>query len=614
MKKVIPLAIMSCVILVLHGCYQPAPKVRSSAAPRAISPVPPVKKKTPPPIEKQVVTQESGGASFEPFTFSAPETEKMVTRASVDELLPSLEYVTSRIDAYRHKLDRWKEIDQQSLLTNLNQETTEQMIGCFRQLQKVLKGYTAIHDWQLRAGYSNGSASKPDRSMQELHKMDIAFLESSCGRMLAEDDNASSGILKKEQQTGLAHLESLLTRYAENKEYEEVIQTWLQIPEEQLDRVSLPAKICYADALMFLHQEEGAAKIYFEIVTQMSSKEQSTDLISLRKKLADLYTASGNYEAAKEQYYKIADDYQAVGAINDWSTLQLSILSRSLDGSPELHAYSELLRNYLGFIPEKDGYKVVWQATQFLKDYPYSAVSSNVDIIKAVSQAKADTWFDTSMQAAEGLGQEKKYQEAVDLLTGIPDDIIDDSRRSEKKTQTDQFVLAEAVERETQKLEDLQELQRKWNSAMLLVKGKRFDEAIDLFTEMFDTEYGPRAEQKITEVSLLAARSERKRAADMFFRYREAGDIESQKKLLIQSRRILKDILVKYPEVEIIAKVNRNIATVEQEMNRLDPHLILIADQGDAVESRTVLDPFEMTSGEEQFFEDTSSIIETPLQ
>ncbi len=614
MKKVIPLAIMSCAIFTLHGCYQPPPKVRSSAAPRPAYSVSPVKKKTPPPIKDQDLIQESDVLPVESFTFPSPETEKTVTRASVDELLPSLEYVNTRIDAYQRKLERWKEIDKQSLLVNLNQETTEQMVGCFRQLQKMLKGYTTIRDWQLRTGYSDASAGKPDMSMQDLHEMDIAFLESSCGRLLAEDDNGSSGLLKKEQQTGLAHLESLLARYSENKEYEEVIQTWLQIPEEQLARVSLPARICYADALMFLHQEEGAAKIYLEIVTQMSSKEQSTDLISLRKKLADLYTASGNYDAAKEQYYKIAGDYQAVGAINDWSALQLSILSRSLDGSPELNAYSSLLRNYLGFIPEKDGYKVVWQADRFLQTYPYSAVSSNVDIIKAVSQAKADAWFGESLKAAEAFSRERKYQEAVDLLTGIPDDIIDDSRRSEKKAQTDQFVLAEAVERETQKLEDLQELQRKWNNAMLLVKGKRFDEAIDLFTEMLDTEYGPRAEQKITEVSLLAARSERKRAADIFIRYRQAGDLESQKKLLIKSRRILKDILIKYPEVDITAKVNRNIATVEQEMNRLDPNLILIADQGDATESGAGLDPFEMISGEEQFFENTAPIVETPLQ
>ncbi len=608
MKKVITLTIMSCVLVALNGCFQPQTRVRSSAAPQPNHPSSVAKKS---PAVPSAVQRQDSLASFD---LDGTESNISVETVSVEKLLPSLEYINTRIDVYGGKLERWKELDKQSLLTDLNQKSTEQMVSCFRRLQKVVGGYTALREWQLRMGYSTPDAGKPELSLHEVQELDIAFLEGPCGRILAENGAGPfAGGLSKEQQSGLARFESLLEKYSKNKEYEQVLQTWMQIPQTELTRVSIPAKIYYADALMFLHQEEGAAKIYLDIVTQMSSKEQSTDLISLRKKLADLYTASGNYGAAKEQYQKIAGDYQAVGIINDWAALQLSILSRSVNNGPELQAYSALLRNYLGFIPEKDGYKVVWQADKFLESYPYSAVLSNVDIIKATSQAKADAWFGKSMGEAANLAKKKKYQQAVDTLKAIPDDIIDDSHRSEKKTRTNELALAEAVERETHKLEELQELQRKWNSGMLLVKGKRFDEAIDLFTEMLDTEYGPRAKKKIAEVSLLAARSDRRRAADVFSRYTKAGDLESKKKLLISSRRILKDILVKYPEVEIIAKVQSNIARVEEEMNRLDPNLIFIADQGGALQSREAIDVFEMTPDEEQFSEDSLPIIERSL-
>ena len=68
-------------------------------------------------------------------------------------------------------------------------------------------------------------------------------------------------------------------------------------------------------------------------------------------------------------------------------------LERSTKGSPELTAFSQLMRDFLSFRPEKDGYRVIWQADTFLQNYPYSPVSSNVDVIKADSQKRADAWF-----------------------------------------------------------------------------------------------------------------------------------------------------------------------------------------------------------------------------
>ncbi len=47
----------------------------------------------------------------------------------------------------------------------------------------------------------------------------------------------------------------------------------------------------------------------------------------------------------------------------------------------------------------------------------------------------------------------------------------------------------------------------------------------------------------------------------------------------MESRKLLKNILVKYPEVEIAPKVVGNIERVEQEMNAIDPNLVFMADQ-----------------------------------
>ena len=614
MKKILYIPILACTFISLSGCYQTPRKVKSSSAP-----APPVYTQ-PVPVQQTITTPAAANLSKEsaapPKYLDVTDTETLrLEDVTTEAVLPAMAYVNDRIFEYGRKLDRWKELDNQSLVMDISQEDTEQMVRCFRDLQKVLNGYTEIRDAVLKTGKVTEGAGVSKQGLADLQMKDIAFLESSCGRLLVSEGDKAAGWQQREEGADLPQLEALIARYAGNQEYEEVVQVWLQIPESQLDRVSLAARINYANALMYLHQEEVAAEMYLQIVEQMSaSKEQSTDLISLRKMLADLYTASGNYSAAEDQYKKIAGDYQLVGKIDEWSRLQLSILDRSLKGSPELTEYSGLLRNFLGFIPEKDGYKVAWQAEKFLENYPYSAVSSNADIIRTSSLSRADTWLNGRMAEVEVLVGEQKYQEAIDLLNAIPKDIIDERRKAEIKSRVDELVLAEAVERETQKLARVQELQRKWNSGMLLVKGERFDEAIDLFTEMLDTEYAERAELKIREVALLAARADRRKAADIFIRYTKTTDMEAQKKLLIESRRVLKDILVKYPEVEIVDKVKGNIERVEQEMNRIDPNLLSIADNGALYESTDVPDAFDIQAVPESPVEEQPPIVEMPLQ
>jgi hypothetical protein len=120
----------------------------------------------------------------------------------------------------------------------------------------------------------------------------------------------------------------------------------------------------------------------------------------------------------------------------------------------------------------------------------------------------------------------------------------------------------------------MQELQRTWNDGMLRAEAEDYAGAIEIFTTLLDSEFGARATEKIKELSLKAAMIERRKAADLFIRFSKTTDIESKKRLLVESRRVLKDILVKYPEVEIADKVVGNINRVEQEMNVLDPQLL----------------------------------------
>jgi len=547
----------------------------------------------PPPVQQKPVygsqTQiteeriEPAGDDYDPMAKAIPQPiQQPVTESMPGQLtyapavvLPSIDYVNDRIFEYGRKLERWKELDKDSVVMSLNSEQTESMVRCFRDLQKVLDGYDRLHDDLLQRNVISEANLFRTEDVLELQKMDIAFLDSVCGRMLSTTEDKAAGWQQRQEGADLNQIETLIERYSSSKEYDEVVQVWLKIPQYQVDRVDLKTKILYGNALIYLDQQDKAAEIYQQIVDTMSvSKDQPTDVLSLRKILADLYTASGDYFAAEGQYDQISADYQNIGSIEEWSKLQLSILERSTKGSPELSEFSRLMKTYLSFQPEKDGYTVIWQADKYLQSYPYSPVSSNVDVIKGDALKRADEWFEGFFTKVNQYTEEKKFQDAMDLLQNIPEDIIGADKIQVVKTRIDELVLAEAVERETLKIEKMQDLQRRWNQGMVLADQDDYDGAIAIFTELLDTGYQSKAQVKIEELSLQAAKVDRRKAAELFIRFTKTTDVEGKKRLLIESRSILKNILVKYPEVDIAKKVLGNISRVENEMNVLDPLLL----------------------------------------
>ncbi len=560
-------------ILIMAGCATNQRKV-TSTAPDSTYKVHPVPY---PGIDSRSATDDRTSKNVvQPQAISFGGNDQTeIDMSQIQGPLPTMNYVNDRIFEYGRKLEHWKEIDRQSAAHELSQQESEKMVNCFVDLQKVLDGYNQLRADMLQLNTSASSIIISSEDVMILQKSDISFLESVCGRLLAPKEDESIDWEQREEGADLSQLETLIERYTGSREYEEVVQVWQQIPEQQIDRVHLRTKILYGNSLMFLHQEEKAAEIYQQIVDEMSvSDEQRTDLLSLRKVLADLYTAAGNYLAAENQYLNISKDYDGLGGIEEWSKLQLDILERSEEGSPELTEYSGLLRNFLGFIPERDGFKIVWEADKFLQNYPYSAVASNVDIIKSVANLRAGRWFNGFFEEVEQLAAEKKFLDAIEKLEVIPADIISVEQKEQIKTRNDDLILAEAVERETRKIERMQDLQRKWNEGMLQVEEGNYDEAIVIFKTLLQTEYFAKAEDKIKGITLLAAKTDRRAAADLYIRYTKTSDIDMKKKLLIESRRLLSDILLKYPNVSIVDKVRGNIDRVEQEMNVLDPMLL----------------------------------------
>ncbi|MDD3813958.1 MAG: hypothetical protein PHZ02_04875 [Desulfocapsaceae bacterium] len=504
-----------------------------------------------------------------------PVEQSVMADRQVERFVPSLEYVTNRISKYNEKMDRWRERDSQTAVLRIPADESEKMVACFQDLHKILNGYSRLREVLLQQVSMPTGGSISAKEIYDLQQSDISFLDGFCGQVVAADDAKDTGGIKNDDSGMLSPVEALIAQHAAKGEFEELVQVWKQMPEAMAARVQLKTRILYGNALMALGQQEEAAKVFRQMIDQMVSPDgQAADLLSLRKLLADLYVASGNYKDAEAQYLEISKEYKAMASIEEWAILQRSILERSEQGSPELKEYSDMLKSYLGFNPANDGYTVVWQADKFLQTYPYSPVASNVDIIRTAAREQADKWSKTVLVEADELAGQKQYQEALSKLEAVPGAIVNHDTQQQITKKAGELALAEKLENETTKLEKKQELDRRWNEGMRLMEGAQYDKAIEVFTPMLDTDYSVKADKKIAEASLQAAEAERRNAADVFIRFTKAPDVESKKKLLIESRRRLMDILVKYPGVEITDKVLGNIKRVEKEMNALDPELV----------------------------------------
>ncbi len=489
----------------------------------------------------------------------------------------SVNYVSERVVEYRNKLERWKTLDSQSVGVDISQEDTEKLVSCFQDVQQLLSIYRNLEQNLLHPSLNGPSVSQSE--LMAVQKSDVVFLESDCGKMLAAKTEKPTCWEMREDDAGFARMESLIAEFSGNQEYDKVIQAWLQIPQEKLSKINVETKMYYADALMFQGQDDIAAQTYHEIIKQLDSpEEQPVSLLTARRKLGDLYSANGQVRGAKEQYQMLSGDYKDLGKADDWAQMQVEALDSGLVGTVEYRDYISILRSHMSYIAGRDGYETVDMSDHFLLKYPASSLKPSVEIMRSESALKADLWYSQIESEIESLVAEKNFQKAIDTINAIPQGAVTGDKLTRLENIARELEINNAIELETQRMAESQKLQSQWNNAVMLANAERYDEAIDMFAQMADSEYGPRAQMKIDELSIVAAQVDRRKAADLFIRYTRTSDVEQQKELLIESRALLKGILEKYPDSDVIDKVHSNIKRVEQEMNAIDPALISMAD------------------------------------
>ena len=137
-----------------------------------------------------------------------------------------------------------------------------------------------------------------------------------------------------------------------------------------------------------------------------------------------------------------------------------------------------------------------------------------------------------------------------------------------------QNVEASQPDQGEQKIMSAADRSEQWDKAVSLLESRQYDDAIDTFEKLFNTEYDIPARANIQKAAEVASVGMRRKSANIFVKARREMEYDLKKELLRESWQLLHDITVKYPEVKLVGKVRQNLLIIEKHIDGFDPLML----------------------------------------
>jgi len=256
-------------------------------------------------------------------------------------------------------------------------------------------------------------------------------------------------------------------------------------------------------------------------------------------------------------------------------------------------AYTKLLREFLTYDYRMHSVALNEKIKTFVTEHAGSPIAENALRLKSFSIEQLNSWFGRQLVKIDFLVAEKEFTEATDILKHMTYYYLPADLQALVQKTYYEVAQAELLETENQLRVQEMELTEQWDTAVHLMDSQRFDEAIFTFETLMGTEYEEKANIKIVEAANMAAGQMRKDAASLFIRAGRTSDIEKKKELLLDSLEMLNEILVKYPQTDLLDKVNQNIAILEDQIRKIDPALLEeLQEENPSVMPDGAFDPF----------------------
>ena len=466
-----------------------------------------------------------------------------VEGARSDLLAPTLTSVNNRIYSYERKLEEWKKVEKKLAGgTSLPRDKTDRMRECQLQLQDILNGYHGLRSRLLQAGTVDAGLLPAGDSLLQLNQQDVDYLEGGCGRLLSELEAAPAAA-----PVGPVGPEPQIKTAYDNGEYDQVLSLYGQLFRSAGQPADTATDFLYAQALVKNHQETAALGVFTGLLDRVRQPGQEGLAFQVTQAIGDLSFGQGAYDEARRQYEEIVRIAVEQGRREEWAVQQLAALQPGGVSPEELLEYSALLKNYLAFVPKRDGYAVVEQAAAFLRAFPGSRLAANAAFMQKSAREQADSWLNRGIQRIEAMAGERTPAEGQATPDGTAPGTeaappAADAAAPPVGAQTD--VAPAAAAPATDAGPPQEELQARYDQGMAALTAKEYDKAIETFNGLLATPLADQARTRIDEAAGLAAQEDRRKAADLFVRANSTSDQANKKDLLLSSRKLLQDILV----------------------------------------------------------------------
>ncbi len=478
---------------------------------------------------------------------------------------PALNTISARIRSHEARLDEIRDIENSPNSMMIPHEQMGRLSACKSELLDILTNYDALQKKLLQETDQETAQSLASETLLQVNQQDMEFIEGGCGRLLSELKGGqgmtapppATAQTPATQPASYAEADPQIQSAFDAGEYARVIslynQQWTGLGQS-------PAPLTtwqYGQSLLKNHQPEEAERVLSGLDTQLGQGGDPLASDVLRA-LGDIAFSAGNYDVALQRYERLVRLPNNQG--DSWTQRQLAVLQQQSASADELSAYATLVRNYLAYTPSRDGYAVAEQAEQFLSRYPASRLVANVNTIHKQTREEADAWLNRGVQRIE----QRRMDGGTAPTTGVSTGAATAPAGSD---------AAQAPLSPEQTAARNQALQEQFDRGIAHMAAKEYDQALGAFTPLLGSDFDGQARERIRETAALAGEDNRQKAAELFVRASQTQDPESRKKLLLASRQLLKDILVKYPHSSLNSKVERNLASVEQALRAIDPSL-----------------------------------------
>ncbi len=475
-----------------------------------------------------------------------------------------IDRVARRLAVYEGRLYRWRAVTDQLMAEDVSgaKPLPDGWYDCLQQLEATYGDYN-----QLRRQIVVGGKGVEAITTWEVIDEDFAYQESGCLAIFRKQ-TAGSPVVEPDPVIDSESLADKVCEAVRKGKYHDALDLYGQIAQGLSgdQDVGVAVHQAYVVALLRTNKIDAALT---ELVTLLN-KSGGFDSWAAQRQVADLLLATGKSVEAVKKYEELLAAFEGFEREKDWVREQLVILASGDEHAEELSVYQQALRSYLTF----DGKRVpgelkMWVA-QLEYKYPSTDIAVKARLLLNKVESESRTWISDKLLAVDALVDAREYKDALEMLEDLSGQELPKEMVGVVQKTMDEVVIVAAREQEELRLRTAQMLEERWGEADHLFDSEQFDQAIAVYTSLFGTTYDVKARVKIGDAAALAAAKLRREGAALFFKAGRTVDVAQKKDLLLQSRQLLQTILIKYPYVELVGKVSRNLQSLDEQLRVIE--------------------------------------------